>query len=167
MNVSVSAKHRPKLHIESRSDSMTPKNRRFFWSFGTTLALFTWSFAVLRSKIAAHDGKEKFHVESLWNSTSHHSLKEKRLRLWFTRIRSGNARWRNKEFAVNQVNIAHWKFARVCLPCARGGAERSEAEGMLGTKKFLIKLGSWRFLCYIKHNDFCIFKYSIKNVTKS
>ena len=36
VNVSVSAKHRPKLHIESRSDSMTPKNRRFFWSFGTT-----------------------------------------------------------------------------------------------------------------------------------
>ena len=25
--------------------------------------------------------------------------------------------------------------ARVCLPCARGGAERSEAEGLLETKK--------------------------------
>ena len=38
-------------------------------------------FAVLRNKIAAHDGKEKFHVESLCDSTSHRSLKEKRLRL--------------------------------------------------------------------------------------
>ena len=35
--------------------------------------------------------------------------------------------------------------------------ERSEAEGLLGTIKSLIKLGSWRFLCYIKHNIYRIF----------
>ena len=46
------------------------------------------------------------------------------------------------------------KSARVCLPCARGGAERSEAEGMLETKDSLIKLGSCRFLCHIKRNGF-------------
>ena len=49
------------------------------------------------------------------------------------------------------------KSARESLPCVRGGAERSEAEGMLETIESLIKLGSWRFLCYIKHNIYCIF----------
>ena len=34
------------------------------------------------------------------------------------------------------------KSVRVCLPCVRGGAERSEAEGLLGTIESLIKLGS-------------------------
>ena len=28
------------------------------------------------------------------------------------------------------------------LPCVRGGAERSEAEGLLGTEETLIKFGS-------------------------
>ena len=32
--------------------------------------------------------------------------------------------------------------ARESLPCVRGGAERSEAEGLLGTIESLIKLGS-------------------------
>ena len=32
--------------------------------------------------------------------------------------------------------------ARESLPRVGGGAERSEAEGLLGTKKFAIKLGS-------------------------
>ena len=32
--------------------------------------------------------------------------------------------------------------ARESLPCARGGAERSEAEGLLETKKSAIKLSS-------------------------
>ena len=32
--------------------------------------------------------------------------------------------------------------ARESLPCVRGGAERSEAEGMLGTEEALINLDS-------------------------
>ena len=68
-----------------------PTERRFFLlTFRTMLALFAWSFAVLRSKIAVCNGKEKLYIESLCDSTSHHSLKEKRLKLWFTRIRSDN-----------------------------------------------------------------------------
>ena len=34
------------------------------------------------------------------------------------------------------------KSARESLPCVRGGAERSEAEGMLETKKSLVNLES-------------------------
>ena len=144
--------------------------RRIGVSFGALEQRLRCSREVLRScgaRLPPMTAKKNFMLNRYEIQRRIARTKKKRLRLWFTWIRSGNARWRNKEFAVNQVNIAHWKFARVCLPCARGGAERSEAEGMLGTKKFLIKLGSWRFLCYIKHNDFCIFKYSIKNVTKS
>ena len=34
------------------------------------------------------------------------------------------------------------RLARESLPCVRGGAERSEAEGLLETMESLIKLGS-------------------------
>ena len=39
--------------------------------------------------------------------------------------------------------------ARESLPRVGGGAERSEAEGLLETIESLIKLGSWQFFCHI------------------
>jgi len=49
---------------------------------------------------------------------------------------------------LNYADNAYKIGWRVCLPCVRGGAERSEAEGLLETKKFAIKLSSRRVFCH-------------------
>ena len=41
--------------------------------------------------------------------------------------------------------------ARESLPRVGGGAERSEAEGLLETNKFAIKLSSWRIFCHTEN----------------
>ena len=41
--------------------------------------------------------------------------------------------------------------ARESLPRVGGGAERSEAEGMLETKESVIKLSSWRVFCHTEN----------------
>ena len=53
-----------------------------------TLPLNECNFAGLRGKIAYIDGKEELHIKPRGGSTSHHSLKEKRLRLGFNHSRS-------------------------------------------------------------------------------
>ena len=44
------------------------------------------------------------------------------------------------------------KSVRESLPRVGGGAERSEAEGLLETKESVIKLSSWRVFC---HTEIC------------
>ena len=41
--------------------------------------------------------------------------------------------------------------ARESLPRVGGGAERSEAEGLLETKESVIKLSSWRVFCHTEN----------------